>query len=599
MRDSVRAARGPPVTHFHTVWGRQGPLSKHCGFLECFPSSVLWLSEKVLVNLPPGFIPHSVPSICFSSPPRSLSASFWLPFRSDFSSQISSVLMSHSWSFWGTWRTDRAADGEAARDPTLDPLRALCLSPDKDESLRRRGLGVRFDMDFLRRRGRQRELIWDQGLSPLPSWVTCQCEAQPLGCYRYSDRPKYLFTRLEKQHRLNIWAESGKNSQESFLSTQHCLLPAEFLLLELKRPEEPNSHIKMPAKTPMYLKTTTPKKGKKLKLRDVLSGDMISPPLGDVRHSAHVGPEGEGDMFGDVGFLQGKMDMLPPTSRTQNGHARSHSVERDLGEGLTAKDDVHSYAFNGFHYQHSSSGLLKNTISMPVFIAHEQAPPKPPRLHLDGPSHHHQQPPAASPKQNNGCSQTDGQRQQHPTVSLCENGVVGRLASEPCRDISLSPAIHRLVPSSGSLSEGSSEDSMSEICGPQDVRRGLSLDSDTYLSNEDLRSERSESPCTVFHHAGLTKPSGVSRSDSIAGLNLDLGPSILEDVLSIMDRYKAEDNHCELWLRLMRQKDIFIHGLIYPLKLWTDWWRQKMEGLTEEGGELFFSPTPESRVWRW
>uniref|UniRef100_A0A3Q2UTY4 Zgc:154093 n=3 Tax=Haplochromini TaxID=319058 RepID=A0A3Q2UTY4_HAPBU len=266
----------------------------------------------------------------------------------------------------------------------------------------------------------------------------------------------------------------------------------------------------MPAKTPMYLKTTTPKKGKKLKLRDVLSGDMISPPLGDVRHSAHVGPEGEGDMFGDVGFLQGKMDMLPPTSRTQNGHARSHSMERDLGEGLTAKDDVHSYAFNGFHYQHSSSGLLKNTISMPVFIAHEQAPPKPPRLHLDGPSHHHQQPPAASPKQNNGCT------------------------------------IRRLVPSSGSLSEGSSEDSMSEICGPQDVRRGLSLDSDTYLSNEDLRSERSESPCTVFHHAGLTKPSGVSRSDSIAGLNLDLGPSILEDVLSIMDRYKAEDNHCEL-----------------------------------------------------
>lgn len=350
----------------------------------------------------------------------------------------------------------------------------------------------------------------------------------------------------------------------------------------------------------MYLKTTTPKKGKKLKLRDVLSGDMISPPLGDVRHSAHVGPEGEGDMFGDVGFLQGKMDMLPPTSRTQNGHARSHSMERDLGEGLTAKDDVHSYAFNSFHYQHSSSGLLKNTISMPVFIAHEQAPPKPPRLHLDGPSHHHQQPPAASPKQNNGCSQRDGQRQQHPTVSLCENGVVGRLASEPCRDISLSPAIRRLVPSSGSLSEGSSEDSMSEICGPQDVRRGLSLDSDTYLSNEDLRSERSESPCTVFHHAGLTKPSGVSRSDSIAGLNLDLGPSILEDVLSIMDRYKAEDNHCELWLRLTRQKDIFIHGLIYPLKLWTDWWRQKMEGLTEEGGELFFfSPTPESRVWRW
>lgn len=298
----------------------------------------------------------------------------------------------------------------------------------------------------------------------------------------------------------------------------------------------------MPAKTPMYLKTTTPKKGKKPKLRDVLSGDMISPPLGDVRHSAHVGPEGEGDMFGDVGFLQGKMDMLPSMSRTQNGHSRSHSVERHLGDGLTEKEDAHSYAYNGFHYQHSSSGLLKNTISMPVFIAHEQAPPKPPRLHLDDPSHNHQHPPGASLKQADSCEQ----RRQHPTLSLCESGVVGRLASEPCRDISLSPAIHRLVPSSGSFSEGSSEDSMSETCGSLDVRRGLSLDSDACLSNEDLRSERSESPCAVFHPTGLTAPSGVSRSDSMAGLNLDLGPSILEDVLSIMDRYKTEDNRCEL-----------------------------------------------------
>lgn len=276
----------------------------------------------------------------------------------------------------------------------------------------------------------------------------------------------------------------------------------------------------MPAKTPIYLKTTTPKKGKKLKLRDVLSGDMISPPLGDVRHSAHVGPEGEGDMFGDVGFLQGKMDMLPP----QNGHARSHSMERHPDEGFAAMQEAQSYAYNGFHYQHAC-GLLKNTVSMPVCIAHEQAPPKPPRLHLDDPA-----PPSL----------------QHPEPSRRRTGDGRRRPPSPCRDLSVPTAMRRLVPSSGSFSEVSSEDSMSEACGPPDVRRGLSLDSDAGLSNEDLRSEHGDSPCRSLHPVAITASSGVPRSDSLARLDLDLGPSILEDVLSIMDRYKTEDDRCEL-----------------------------------------------------
>lgn len=283
----------------------------------------------------------------------------------------------------------------------------------------------------------------------------------------------------------------------------------------------------------MYLKTTTPKKGKRLKLRDILSGDMISPPLGDVRHSAHVGPEGEGDMFGDVGFLQGKMSMLPSNARTQNG--RTQSVEMQTDDDFPAKADAHGCSYNGYRYQHPPAGLLKTTISMPVFIAHEQAPPKPPRLHLGDRSPPRQNP---SPYQRaagrSGGRANGAESQQHPGVALYENGGGGG-------DISLSPTIRKLVPSSGSFSEVSSEDSMYEACGPLDVHRGLSLDSDAGLSNEDLMSERSESPCAPF-----TAPAGVPRSDSMAGLNLDLGPSILEDVLSIMDRYKADDDRCEL-----------------------------------------------------
>nr|XP_057937029.1 cdc42 effector protein 2 [Doryrhamphus excisus] len=280
----------------------------------------------------------------------------------------------------------------------------------------------------------------------------------------------------------------------------------------------------MPVKTPIYLKTTTPKKGKKLKLRDILSGDMISPPLGDMRHSAHVGPEGEADMFGDVDFLRGKMDMLPSAARANNGDVRSHSVDRQLEAAAAAKQDSdrHDYSYNGFHYEHSSSGLLKSTISMPVFVTHEQAPPKPPRLHLDDPAQRHPQPVEVNHK-------------QHPTLSH-------RSAAKPCLDVSVSPAVRRMVPYSGSFSEASSEESMSDACGPLDAQQGLSLDSDAGLSNEDLRSDRSDSPCGHFRLVA----SNIPRSESMVGLDLDLGPSIMEDVLRIMDRYNNVDQRCEL-----------------------------------------------------
>ncbi|CAB1428596.1 unnamed protein product [Pleuronectes platessa] len=67
----------------------------------------------------------------------------------------------------------------------------------------------------------------------------------------------------------------------------------------------------MPAKAPIYLKPTNNKKGKKCRLRDMLSPDMISPPLGDFRHTIHIGRGGERDAFGDMSFLQGNYELLP------------------------------------------------------------------------------------------------------------------------------------------------------------------------------------------------------------------------------------------------------------------------------------------------
>uniref|UniRef100_A0A8D2L3P2 CRIB domain-containing protein n=1 Tax=Varanus komodoensis TaxID=61221 RepID=A0A8D2L3P2_VARKO len=124
----------------------------------------------------------------------------------------------------------------------------------------------------------------------------------------------------------------------------------------------------MPAKTPIYLKTSTPKRGRKRRLRDVLSSDMISLPLGDFRHSAHIGLDGEGDMFGELSFLQGKHDLLP-----QLGHR---------GGCSGAAGD----SFGRCPAGASCHALLRSATSLPVFggsPGQDQAPPKPPRLHLE------------------------------------------------------------------------------------------------------------------------------------------------------------------------------------------------------------------------
>lgn len=264
----------------------------------------------------------------------------------------------------------------------------------------------------------------------------------------------------------------------------------------------------MPAKTPIYLKTPTDRKGRRLKLRDILSGDMISPPLGDVRHSAHVGPQGADDMFGDVAFLQGSMDMLSSSNAPLNEPKHS-------SQPLSPSQGPYS----------TISPPLWSTASLPLLMAQEQAPPKPPRLHLDMP---HQQGPAH-------CAHMDTSTQHGPThylhldtspqygpVRCTHLNIPPHQGPDQNQDISLAHTIQRLVPSSAS----SSDDSLFDSCGPLEVPRGLSLDSDAGLSNEDLRSDGS--------------PTTLSRTDSIlASLNLDLGPSIMEDVLSIMDRYKG------------------------------------------------------------
>ncbi|XP_061204586.1 cdc42 effector protein 2 [Neopsephotus bourkii] len=125
----------------------------------------------------------------------------------------------------------------------------------------------------------------------------------------------------------------------------------------------------MSTKAPIYLKRGS-RKGKKEKLRDILSSDMISPPLGDFRHTIHIGSAGQGDTFGDISFLQGKLHLLP-RSQPSFSFARTSTVSGHETPGIP-------------------SPLLKNAISLPtiggpqaITLPSAPAPPKPPRLHLE------------------------------------------------------------------------------------------------------------------------------------------------------------------------------------------------------------------------
>lgn len=110
----------------------------------------------------------------------------------------------------------------------------------------------------------------------------------------------------------------------------------------------------MPAKTPIYLKSNNSKKGKKCRLRDILSPDMISPPLGDFRHTVHIGKGGLCDTFGDMTFLQGKFELLPGKSGLVRPQYGTH------GEFMRAN------SASDASYIETPSPILKNAISLPT-----------------------------------------------------------------------------------------------------------------------------------------------------------------------------------------------------------------------------------------
>ncbi|NXN31787.1 BORG1 protein, partial [Nycticryphes semicollaris] len=227
----------------------------------------------------------------------------------------------------------------------------------------------------------------------------------------------------------------------------------------------------MSTKVPIYLKRGS-RKGKKEKLRDILSSDMISPPLGDFRHTIHIGSGGESDMFGDISFLQGKFHLLP---RTEGG------FDSDKDSPDAAPFEFSRTATISGREQppssETSSPLLKNAISLPVIggpqaltLPSAQAPPKPPRLHLD--------------------DKTPPSRSQEEEEEGSEGGSVTPLSS------AAAPPPHPCASRFAAPTNGFTEEK------------------------------------------GKAEPAFLSHAGSLLSLHVDLGPSILEDVLQVMEKHQ-------------------------------------------------------------
>ncbi|XP_051880670.1 cdc42 effector protein 3 [Pristis pectinata] len=252
----------------------------------------------------------------------------------------------------------------------------------------------------------------------------------------------------------------------------------------------------MPAKTPIYLKTTSNKRGKKFKLRDILSPDMISPPLGDFRHTIHIGKGGEHDVFGDISFLQGKYDLLPGNQgKSKSGQCGGHS------EFFRANSTPNPT------FPDTSSPVLKNAISLPsiggsqalnlplltsvTFIPKRDfsAPPKPPRLHPDT----EQEVPDKDEQWENGNNRTEG-TEAEKDLTILQNG----------------------------------EWSINHSC------KFIGKTADYKTTEED--STLYPGQCGVSRTTNPSEDSLLNLTSSFLSLQLDLGPSILDDVLNVMDR---------------------------------------------------------------
>ncbi|XP_038608371.1 cdc42 effector protein 3 [Tachyglossus aculeatus] len=257
----------------------------------------------------------------------------------------------------------------------------------------------------------------------------------------------------------------------------------------------------MPAKTPIYLKAANNKKGKKFKLRDILSPDMISPPLGDFRHTIHIGKEGHHDVFGDISFLQGNYELLPG-SREEKTRIGQFPAHNEFLRANSTSDSV---------FTETPSPVLKNAISLPA-IGGSQA------LTL----------PLLSPVTFN--SQTDALAAGRLPRLICEPVAEEKLQekSQPGADATSRRSDAPWKPNGVASRYSNGRDSPSSTLSDQYV---------DWLTDE--LSDDGPLPGSLGKGKSESEPSLSEMTGSLLSLQLDLGPSLLDEVLNVMDKNKS------------------------------------------------------------
>ncbi|XP_026551294.1 cdc42 effector protein 3 [Pseudonaja textilis] len=255
----------------------------------------------------------------------------------------------------------------------------------------------------------------------------------------------------------------------------------------------------MPAKTPIYLKADNNKKGKKFKLRDILSPDMISPPLGDFRHTIHIGKEGQHDVFGDISFLKGNYELLPGNE----GETAASQYEgcNDFLRANSTSDSV---------FIETPSPVLKNAISLPA-IGGSQALMLPLLSPVTFNSKRDSLGPLRNPR--HSCEPVMEEKLQEKSKHL-ENGKIYK------DDISWKQKAPASYYTNGTDTHSTSHSEQYTKWQTEEF-----LDNPHLSYDQTKMQPKSEDPLS-----DLAEP--------LLSLQLDLGPSLLDEVLSVMDKNK-------------------------------------------------------------